>query len=397
MGWKWVIPSFRFEPGKLKGLAVQLAAEIPDGDGPLEEPVEGLDLEGILNVLRSIDEADVEREAARFSTRDVDQICYGFPQIRDSDPAKPKAARLLLHRWKTRYARSVWKHFQSSYADRYLPVLVARGLSEGNLVHEPEAAATLLAAMTSENPVAYIGIIFAISLSPFADLLDLYEISSDSPLALELLRQYFLLEYPEMYKARETSEFIHSSLDEFWHRWKDDYRRVIDNYLHLLDEFDDNDVVLVHALEHLRRPDEPDGRRLWEGISEESQRKFMKWLDWRTVVDFFDRLAYDSERLAFWRMFKDGLEYVRVRNAGNTKAIFLVFPQVAVIEFLDINNAAYIYPRHVYEQRFARHASGRRSITYPPSLKDRDACVLWIHHSREWQARYYHEVARLVR
>ena len=110
--------------------------------------------------------------------------------------------------------------------------------------------------MTSENPVAYIGIIFAISLSPFADLLDLYEISSDSPLALELLRQYFLLEYPEMYKARETSEFIHSSLDEFWHRWKDDYRRVIDNYLHLLDEFDDNDVVLVHA-PNTGRPDEP--------------------------------------------------------------------------------------------------------------------------------------------
>ena len=62
------------------------------GTVPLRNRSEGLDLEGILNVLRSIDEADVEREAARFSTRDVDHICYGFPQIRDSDPAKPKAA-----------------------------------------------------------------------------------------------------------------------------------------------------------------------------------------------------------------------------------------------------------------------------------------------------------------
>lgn len=400
MSWKWVIPSFRFELGKLKEVADQLAAEIPDNYGFLEQAApKGLNLEAILDVLRAMGEAEIERAADRFSTQEVDLVSYGFPHIAEADTAKPVATKLLLFRWKTRYARSAWEHFQAFYADRYLPVLVARGISQGSLGQVPEVTGSLLDAMASDDPVAYLAKIFSRHRFPFADLIELYEINPNSPLALELLRQYFLLAHRGVYKARETSGFIQRSLEELWHRWIDDYRVIIDNYLQMFspDEFEDHDIVLTHALHHLHRPDEPKGRRLWEGISEESQRKFMKWLSWCKVVDFFDRLGRDSERLEFWRMFKGHLEDVQVRNAGNTKAIFLVFQRTAAIEFLDIGNAAYIYPREVYERDYKAYALGRRSITNQSRLKEENASVLRIFHHEGWQGRYYNQVARLVR
>ncbi|NLM39352.1 MAG: hypothetical protein GX205_04795 [Firmicutes bacterium] len=397
MGWKWVIPRFRFEPSQLRELAEQLASQIPDGESLLEErrPEES-DLREILEELRRIGEAEIERESGRFSTRDVDLLCYGFLQILDSDPAKPVAAKLLLHRWKTRYGRVVWRHFQTSYADRCLRPLVVRGVSEGKLGQSPKAAGILLSAMESEDPVGYLASTFASRVSPYLELIQLYRINEDSPLALELLRQYFLQAFPELYRTRETPEFIKSSLDEFWHRWKEDYRRVIDNYLQMFDEFEDGDFVLIHALDHLGRPDEVEGRRLWEGISEESKGKFMKWLEWRTVVDFFDRLAHDSERIEFWRMFKTNLEDARIRDAGNTKAILLVFPHVAVIEFMDVGHAAYVYSRDFYEQRVATYASGALPII-PSTLKYKGAYLFRICHSGDWQGKYYQKLSELIR
>ncbi|NMB11669.1 MAG: hypothetical protein GX977_05220 [Firmicutes bacterium] len=400
MSWKWVIPSFRFQPDNLKEVVDQISAEIPNNYGFSEQVApKGLDLEEILDALRAIGEAEIERTADRFSTQEVDLVSYGFSQIVDADKAKPVAVKLLLSRWKTRYARSAWEHFQSFYADRYLPALVSRGVSQGSLGRVPEVTANLFDAMESDDPVAYLAEVFLRHLYSFTNLIELYEISPDSPLALELLRQYFLLAHRGVYRVKEASGFIQGALDEIWHQWIDDYRVVIDNYLQMFSsgELEEHDVVLNHALRCLHRPDEPEGRQLWEGISEESRRKFTKWLGWCKVVNFFDRLGRDSQRLEFWRMFKEYLEDAQVRNAGNTKAIFLVFQRIAVIEFLDIGNAAYIYPRAIYERDYESYALGRRPIGAQSLLKDQETSMLRIIHGGSWQNRYYGRVARLIR
>lgn len=395
-----MIPGFRFEPDNLKEVVDQISAEIPNNHGFLEQAApKGLNLEEILNVLRAIGEAEIERIADRFSTEEVDLISYGFPHIADSDNAKPVATKLILNRWKTRYARSAWEHFQSFHADRYLPALVARGIFQGTLGRVPEVTGNLFDAMGSDDPVAYLAEVFSRHPYSFTALIELYEISPDSSLALELLRQYFLLAHRGVYRVKETPGFIHKALDEIRHHWIDDYRVVIDNYLQMFspDELEDYDVVLNHALRCLHRPDEPEGRQLWEGISEESRRKFTKWLSWCKVVDFFDRLGRDSQRLEFWRMFKEYLEDAQVRNAGNTKAIFLVFQRIAVIEFLDIGNAAYIYPRAVYERDYEAYGLGRRPIGDQSLLKNQGTSILRIIHAGSWQNRYYGRVGRLIR
>ena len=83
MSWRWVIPGFRFEPDNLKEVVDQISAEIPNNHGFLEQAApKGLNLEEILNVLRAIGEAEIERIADRFSTEEVDLISYGFAYCR---------------------------------------------------------------------------------------------------------------------------------------------------------------------------------------------------------------------------------------------------------------------------------------------------------------------------
>lgn len=134
----------------------------------------------------------------------------------------------------------------------------------------------------------------------------------------------------------------------------------------------------------------------WKDVSQEARDAYLQWYISRQILEFFE-----GERAEFWRYFVDA-HYVRgVTDTLEGKGFLLDFGSFGVVEFKDIGNAAYIYPKAVFDVLWSR----AKTYAYPSELKDRSRTVKSvgqqgriIHGPRgAWQEQAQNEIERLLR
>jgi hypothetical protein len=129
----------------------------------------------------------------------------------------------------------------------------------------------------------------------------------------------------------------------------------------------------------------------WVGFSPAVIQSVIRWINTRKLAEFFLVAAGDRRRFEFWKQFVDELG---PNSEGRVQAGqgFFEFPGFGVIEFMEVGNAAYIYPLDAFE-RFRREGVVPNSF-----LKDRSLSIDRIIHSPPdyWPTRWTPVIRGLI-
>lgn len=164
--------------------------------------------------------------------------------------------------------------------------------------------------------------------------------------------------------------------------------------------------ILEWVLASFGEPATPDSRLrhqdpFWEPLPATVKEAFRRWLLTREVVRFFE-----GERAEFWKHYVQEGNVRDVRLILDGQGFMLDFGGFGVIEFKQIGNAAYLYPREVFRAYWAE----ADRLTRPEAFKDRRRTLKghWgyrggdgrIIHSGDWRpwARYLidHLIGRIT-
>lgn len=162
-------------------------------------------------------------------------------------------------------------------------------------------------------------------------------------------------------------------------------------YLALLEDRQNwHESVLSWVLDRFGLPETPEAAPgFWNLIPEEVRQEFRLWAVGRRLEEFFQKEVHDPNgRFAFWSSF---LEHIRDARASEDGSVGLIdFGIFFVIEFADVGNAAYIYPRSQLERM--RKALRDPGITqgWYRNLVLKDQAAAWdrIIHRSGWQWKY---------
>ena len=92
----------------------------------------------------------------------------------------------------------------------------------------------------------------------------------------------------------------------------------------------------------------------WRDVNPESRQEFLSWVILQRIEDFFE-----GERADFWRQYVDQARVKRVREILDKDGFMLDFGTFGVVEFKNVGNAAYVYPRNEFQKFWA----GERFLT----------------------------------
>ena len=134
----------------------------------------------------------------------------------------------------------------------------------------------------------------------------------------------------------------------------------------------------------------------WRGVSGPAKHDFRTWHNLRRIEAFFE-----GKRADFWRRYVEVDKVRRVNEILNGKGFMLDFGSFGVVEFKDIGNAAYVYPRGVFKTFWDQ----AHRWDYPSMFKKKRKTLRhedypwWdgrIFHMRGWQSRTAQIINRLL-
>ena len=136
----------------------------------------------------------------------------------------------------------------------------------------------------------------------------------------------------------------------------------------------------------------------WKGVDDGAKKEFRKWLIQAEIESFFEGVRAD-----FWRI------YVRQGYVQDVKKILagdgfmLDFDSFGVVEFKNVGNAAYIYPKQVFDQLWetahfwANEHSHFKDTRKTARLKEIPTWDGRILHFRGWQQKTQEKIQKLLR
>ena len=118
----------------------------------------------------------------------------------------------------------------------------------------------------------------------------------------------------------------------------------------------------------------------WKKISEPVKQEYRTWLMLQQVEEFFE-----GERAAFWKGFVELGRIRRVREILGGDGFMLDFFRFGIIEFKHVGNAAYVYPREIFDFYWNQ----ARYKGHPSLFKDKER-TLRHQAYRTWDGRIIH-------
>lgn len=183
-------------------------------------------------------------------------------------------------------------------------------------------------------------------------------------------------------------------LDEINDRQRASESRLIGQYyLNTLNGMTDwSDIILEHIHKKWGKPHKQSdiksvGHRFWDDIKEPAKEAFRRWLMLAEVESFFE-----GDRADFWRNYVIAAKVQEVTQILAGEGFMLDFGHFGVVEFKNVGNASYIYPRDIFKKYWKGAGFW---VDSPVSFKDKTQTVrskklpTWdgriLHHSG-WQS-----------
>jgi len=176
------------------------------------------------------------------------------------------------------------------------------------------------------------------------------------------------------------------------------------NYLNVLEDFPNwNEQVLEYLNDKWGQPRSFDESgavesRFWEGINRIPKQNFNKWVMQQAIEEFFE-----GERADFWRYYLERGKIFYVEKILDGDGFMLDFGTFGIIEFKNIGNAAYVYPKETFEFFQKKARFWHRG---PSQFKDQSMTVSssrlpgWggrIVHPPGWEKRAKQRIDTLIR
>lgn len=134
-------------------------------------------------------------------------------------------------------------------------------------------------------------------------------------------------------------------------------------------------------------------RTFWKMFTSEQKSIFNKWFLMQKLDEFFGRNVKDPERLEFWKNYAYCMKKIEFYEEL-AQAIIMEFEEHTILEFGRRGNAAYVYPKEVFDIQTVENYLGLNScsliiyklknIENAIPLKVQNVRVGW-NHSSNWQ------------
>jgi hypothetical protein len=137
--------------------------------------------------------------------------------------------------------------------------------------------------------------------------------------------------------------------------------------------------------------------RFWNDVSEQAREEFHSWLMLKAIDDFFE-----GERADFWRVYVKQAKMMDVQKILDGDGFLMAFRTFGVIEFKNVGNAAYIYPKIVFNsfisgsKRWATNPSYFKNKSTTARLKSEPWWDGRIIHRDGWQILTAEKIEKLI-
>ena len=107
--------------------------------------------------------------------------------------------------------------------------------------------------------------------------------------------------------------------------------------------------------------------RFWKDVTLEAKESFHSWLMQIQIDDFFE-----GERADFWRVYVKQAKMKDVQKILEGDGFLMAFKTFGVVEFKNVGNAAYVYPKNVFNSFLT---GSKRWASNPIYFKDKTTTV----------------------
>jgi len=347
----------------------------------LAKSVEGDVLEKLIEVIENCDSNDIPELARILTTREARLLVYLL--IRDLEPKTVyKVYHLLEIRTNPRQLVQGWSLFRSHPGSEQLRKglsIISKSLynKQSQLtefiqrIQQIFLSADIDQALVKE--LTQSDLVLVDWLSGLSSTND-YLVTDSYPLYVWMQNMVLRLGDRNLL-VRHGLEEIETWFDNIPARFYDD---ASVNYINVLYDYEWNisrieEIVERYGLPALKNT-------FWHNVDEKKQKAIQHLVGYRLIAEFFEDLVDPNRRFEFWKGYVDfltGAVYPKDRSR-----ILLKFTQFLLVEFRDVGNAGYIYPKRELRWLDTVVADGTRSND---DCKDKYRVDYRIIHNQGWQ------------
>lgn len=385
--------SYTFFPRKL----LEAESEIKRAHHKInaELKIDGIDtnrLRNLLNKIKELDKNEIPRFSYELSKEDLYLLADYMPR-NSYDVDLDKIYEILKIRFRDDFISIFYSGFQNHYYNTNFNNYFRKFLKLTNKSHAVlgisiEAINQFINWLSESNVIDKIVNSYFSSNTDFDSYMKYFGFLPSKKLYEDCIRYLYTCCSAKFYLEANIEELI-NIIKGYNHK---EIIKFINNYLLRMEVDDFQDEILNYI--HLKYGDidEKNYIYIWNNIYEEAKQKYSIWIAQKQMDKFFKGDA----RYMFWVNFiKDVTAKLM---AVNDKQLFLDFGKFIVVEFKEINNAAYIYSKDVFNKYFLDYANKKdvydNSVFKNPSLMFISNKII---HSGNWQYRTNKLINKLIK
>lgn len=306
--------------------------------------------------------------------RDIFLLANGFNAIND-EIIKRKVLQVFNICGSEKVIKQLFSNFLRNWHDALLKNFLKELLNKQVYDFPPAIWAEIL---KENNIEEYIGYEISHKSQPITESLRELGLDGNLELVQECKYWTYLKANSSFFRVQESEQLR----EDFSHLSLERLKKVVDNYLKVMDQNNFHNNLMVFILKSLGIPNETNTN--WNGISETAKEKFRNWF-YRSELEKFFRLdpATGKERFEFWKKYVNNIKNLKVEE--NELILIMDFGRYIVVEFGKTGNAAYIYNKNVFIRNFG---ALDKAINLKNSLL-KDQNLVWerVLHQGYWQYR----------
>ncbi|KXS40895.1 MAG: hypothetical protein AWU54_1815 [Candidatus Frackibacter sp. T328-2] len=377
--------NFTFTPQKLTEANKKIKRTFPSANQLGKErkkKYENLDLEQLLEKISKTEEDKIKDFASGLKNRDIYALAYNFNNI--SKGLMYKVKEILTYRFKKSMVKIMWNNFTKDHENQYIISFFKEKIGLINRLKFRGSPYNLLVDLFSnDSPVkGIIDQIVSLRLN-YEEWINRFHLKRESKLAQAIISNLFIQPNIDIFKQEENELLVKL----FSYLNGNSFSKIAENYLELfsVEEFEEELMQLIK--EKMGDPVE-EYSVTWQNVSDIAYARAKQWFNNKEMEEFFINIEADDEegrrRFNYWKKYLDTVE--KVKYIREELQLFLIFKDIVVIEFGEINNSIFIYDRNYFENNLVKYTVENNKADNK-KFKDTSKCIDWIRHSSSWETK----------
>jgi len=367
-------PTFHFFPHRLTEESKKIEKKYKDAD-KVSERVSKVKLPKLLKQIQQLssDKESLTQFAKKLKRIDVNILASEYPYETEDNELLKKIIIILSVKYNRIVGKRFWGHFQLMPKDKRIHKMLDyafRNEDANYLALKPTIREKYENIFKTDQVLANMTSNIGEEKKPLEESLQEWKVKEGSTLESHLWTKtlYKFIEY-DWFIQTQGVKVIEDKLENMK---LGNYKKILNRYLEMNDFEEYYTEFIQQALERLGDPRESLVK--WQDFSEDVLGKVRKWLFKTELFEFLD-----NERFNYWKKYIRDFRDVEVIENPQVAAMY--FNGFVVVEFAEINNAAYFYRT----EGFNKKLSHRMRTGVPAKelkVKDADFYINSLAHSK---------------